>query len=583
MRHSDAVSESWSGAARAARRGAMLPCMTIGLLLPVLAAGVGLFPLEGRVREYVVDNADGTSRVGYTLDLSSPTLPLVEPSPHTAKVAFVLLNFDGVTPQSHTVSGVQGYLAEVRDYYLELSYGSWTVDYEVFGPYSVPKPGTCDLDTITALARDAAAAHGVPIDQFVHVGVTLPDNNASGLDCACGLAWVGRSPAQPSPEVQHGSLYTCVESNAFAHELGHGFGLLHASKAHCSGQAMRRDPYAACDIEEYGNQFNVMGNGLGHMNAFQKGTMGWLDACNIVKVRRDGTFHVRAIPQASDDVQALQIATGDTRDGNALYYYVEYRNPALAGFNAGGDQPREQGAGLHIGVAPDVVVDNGDRRPLLIDVSPSNPGEFQDPRLTPGRSFSDPDGRVTITLVSATEEVAEVQVTLAGGGSGIDVCRDGAIPPDSSTSIGTTLFEDCSYAGWGATLEAGDYTAADLAALGALDNDASSMHVTEGFEAILFDGPDLTGESVTVTGAAPCLVSQGFNDRMSSIRIVDNRPPPDAGVDPGGGDDTGDNAGDDNGTVTSGCGCSGSSGVGTTGGSSLLAFGSALLVRRRRR
>jgi MYXO-CTERM domain-containing protein len=403
----------------------MLPRMIAGLLLPLLVAG------HPHLREYVVDNADGTSRTGYTLDFSSPRVPLVEPTPHNPKVAFVLLNFDGVQPQSRTVASVESILAEVREYYLELSYGSWTVDYDVFGPYSVTKPGNCDLDTITDLARDAAAAQGVPIDTFVHIGVTLPDNDDSGLGCACGLAWVGRSPAQPDPEVQHGSLYTCVESNAFAHELGHGFGLHHASKAHCDGQAMRRDPYGACDVEEYGNQFNVMGNGLGHMNAFQKGTMGWLDKCNIVKVGRDATYHLRAIPLASDEVQALQIATGDTRDGNALYYYVEYRNPALAEFNAGGSQPREKGAGLHVGVAPDVVVDNGDRRPLILDVS-ENVGDFEDPRLTPGRSFTDPDGRVTITLVSVTEEVAEVQVTFPGGGTGVDVCRDGSTPPDDN-------------------------------------------------------------------------------------------------------------------------------------------------------
>lgn len=383
--------------------------------------------MSGWVHEYIVDNADGTSRTGYVIEARAPDVAPVGGPVSNVKVAFVLLDFDGVTPQDNTVAEVRGYADTVRSYYRELSYGTFTVDSDVFGPYHVPRPADCSLETVGALARQQATAHGVAIDAFDHVGITLPANN--GIDCACGVAWLGRSPAQPDARVEHTSLYTCVESNAFAHELGHAFGLHHASHADCGGAAMRRDPYGTCDLDEYGNQFNVMGNGLGHMNAFQKGTMTWLNACNVVRVTSDATFRVRAIASSSGDVQGLQIATGDLRDGNPLYYYVEYRDPALAGFNAGGATPREKGPGLHIDVAPDLAVDDGDRRPLLLDLSAMNVGNYGDPRLTPGRSFVDPDGRVTIELVGAADGVAEVRVTFPNGGSGANVCLDGSTPP----------------------------------------------------------------------------------------------------------------------------------------------------------
>jgi MYXO-CTERM domain-containing protein len=385
--------------------------------------------MSGWVHAYVVDNADGTSHTGYVIEERArpPAIAHQGGPPSTVSTAFVLLDFEGVTPQDNTVAEVQGYLDTVRAYYLELSYGTFTVEGDVFGPYTVPRPGDCSLETIGELARNTARNAGVAIDGYEHVGITLPGDN--GLDCACGVAWLGRSPAQDGAYVEHTSLYTCVESNAFAHELGHAFGLHHASHAHCDGVAMKRDPYGACDIEEYGNQFNVMGNGLGHMNAFQKGTMNWLNGCNVVRVTSDATFRLRAMPMTTGDIQALQIDTGDTRDGNPLYYYVEYRNPALADFNAGGDSPREQGPGLHVDVAPDLPIADGEKRPLLLDLSTSNVGNYDDPRLTPGRSFTDPDQRVTIEFVSATDETAEVRVTFPGGGSGENLCRDGSTPP----------------------------------------------------------------------------------------------------------------------------------------------------------
>jgi MYXO-CTERM domain-containing protein len=220
-------------------------------------------------------------------------------------------------------------------------------------------------------------------------------------------------------------------------------------------------------------------------------------------------------------VQSLQIATGDVKDGNPLYYDVEYRNPSKATFNAQDNgKVRELGPGVHIDVAPGYTASGGDHRVLLLDTSAA--GDFGDPRLTPGRSFSDPDGRVTISVVDAGPDSAHVKVTFPKGGSGSNTCSNGAIPPTGGgTPSGVAaLYQDCPFGGWTVSLMPGDYTAAQLATLGAKDNDASSVWLANGFEATLFDGPDLTGNSVKLTGSSQCLVSQNFNDVMSSIRIV---------------------------------------------------------------
>jgi hypothetical protein len=423
--------------------------------------------LVGRIHAYVEDHADGTSRTGYALhtpagelvelapttsiaahvgdwvvidgDSVQVTAAPVEPAPvahiaagepRTVRVAVVLLDFAGSAAQDFDAADAAARMATVRAYYQEISYGLWNIESEVFGPYVVERPGDCSLDTIGALARQQA-----DLATFDHVAITLPANEDTGLDCACGVAWLGRTPAQPGPEILHTSLYTCTDANAFAHELGHGFGLHHASTADCDGAAFRREIHDACAIAEYGNQFNTMGNGLGHMNAFQKGTMRWLDRCNVLRISRNATLELVAIPIASDGAQALQIATGDSRDGNPLYYYVELRDPSRATFNAGGDPPREQGPGVHIDVAPDVTIADGDRRPLLLDLSPGTPGAFVDPRLTAGRSFTDPDGRVTITVLDLGPDGARVQVTFPDGGTGENTCLDGSALPEPEPEV----------------------------------------------------------------------------------------------------------------------------------------------------
>lgn len=118
----------------------------------------------------------------------------------------------------------------------------------------------------------------------------------------------------------------------------------------------------------------------------------------------------------------------------------------------------------------------------------------------------------------------------AGGSeaSGGSAAGDGDLGSDSGAGgtggveiIGpvVSLFQHCDYGGWGIELQVGDYTTEELEALGALDDDASSVRVEPGFEVILFDEDDFTGSSVTITSDSACTVTLGFNDLASSVRV----------------------------------------------------------------
>ncbi len=92
------------------------------------------------------------------------------------------------------------------------------------------------------------------------------------------------------------------------------------------------------------------------------------------------------------------------------------------------------------------------------------------------------------------------------------------IVPEQVANL-ATIRQHCSFSGWSAGLGLGAYTLADLQARGFVDNDASSIRLSNGYEAVLYDNANFTGDSVVVSASDDCFVDQGFNDRVSSVVI----------------------------------------------------------------
>lgn len=88
-------------------------------------------------------------------------------------------------------------------------------------------------------------------------------------------------------------------------------------------------------------------------------------------------------------------------------------------------------------------------------------------------------------------------------------------------TIGVTLYSECNYAGASAALPAvGSYYPNYLLALGLpSDNTISSLRVTPGYEVVLFDGDNYTGDSLVVTANTDCLVARGWDNRASSLKV----------------------------------------------------------------
>lgn len=95
--------------------------------------------------------------------------------------------------------------------------------------------------------------------------------------------------------------------------------------------------------------------------------------------------------------------------------------------------------------------------------------------------------------------------------------------PANGTAIpGISLYQNCSYGGWKATLSPGNYTLAQMAAKGAINDDASSIKIPAGYTVTLYEHDNFTGASLVLTSDNSCLISNSFNDKVSSLKVVKN-------------------------------------------------------------
>ncbi|MFC6244852.1 RICIN domain-containing protein [Flavobacterium psychroterrae] len=100
----------------------------------------------------------------------------------------------------------------------------------------------------------------------------------------------------------------------------------------------------------------------------------------------------------------------------------------------------------------------------------------------------------------------------------------GTIPPGGNIAASTdviTVYKDCNYTGFSGGLAIGDYNMARLNALGVLNDDVSSLRITQGFQAILYQDDNFTGASTVINADNSCL-NGTWNDKVTSIRIIAN-------------------------------------------------------------
>lgn len=89
-------------------------------------------------------------------------------------------------------------------------------------------------------------------------------------------------------------------------------------------------------------------------------------------------------------------------------------------------------------------------------------------------------------------------------------------------TLNVTAHGNCNYGGWAASFQMGDYNTADIVSRGGLNDGMSSLKVPPGLKVIVYTGSGFTGTSKTFTADDACLIDDGINDQISSLKVMSN-------------------------------------------------------------
>jgi hypothetical protein len=293
------------------------------------------------------------------------------------KVLVILINFSNNATQPWPLTTVESVNAQVRNFYLENSYGLTSLSFTVAGWYTIAATdATCDHYTWSTQAEAAATKAGVSLSAYDRLVFAFPKASA--------CSWIGMGNLGGSRSWINGT-YTLKN---VAHEQGHNFGNHHSKALKCAS--------SSCSTVEYGDDRDVLGKAsvVGHMNAFQKERLGWLNYGTtpaIQTVTSSGDYWIGSYVTQSGHPNALRIWNPSQNH----YYYVESR--AQVGFDAN----VAAGVTLHSGISG---------ISYQVDLDPVT--TTYDSTLDVGQVFTDSKIGLSIETLSTSADGALIRVNV---------------------------------------------------------------------------------------------------------------------------------------------------------------------------
>ncbi len=207
----------------------------------------------------------------------------------------------------------------------------------------------------------------------------------------------------------------------FAHEMGHGLGLVHAASWFCNGASY----VSGCSESEYGNRFDIMGLGFygGHFNAFFKDRLSWFTPAEKINITSSG--HYTLAPLEAQNGVRVAIIQNPNHQMEPLY--VEFRD--RIGFDSG---MSIQSVGLHINEtftpAAGGSGNNAAPRSRLLNGNQVNDPNSTQPALRAGGVFD---------YVHRAIKISGVEIT--GTGASFDVSINGVTPTAPAPTVQITV------------------------------------------------------------------------------------------------------------------------------------------------
>ena len=308
----------------------------------------------------------------------------------------------------------------VAAYYSELSDGQMAITGDVFGYFTLnTNTRVCDYSDWGTAAQQAASAQGIDLAAYTNVVHAFAQRQSCW--------WQGLAVVPGTKNWINGAMNLYVA----AHELGHNFGVHHASSVDCVSGETRVSFSSDCRKDEYGDPFDIIGyTAPRQMSGWHRQQLGFLPGDELQTVTADGTYRLAPVADPSGDApRTLRIRrpAGD-------YWNVEFRQPR-GPFD---DFPVLANAvnGVMIRLAPDASVVTRSR---LIDTTPET-ASFLDAPLEVGASFFDPVGKVSISLESIGPTGASLEVRFGAAVSPpADPPSDDVTPPSPPEIFVATL------------------------------------------------------------------------------------------------------------------------------------------------
>lgn len=251
-----------------------------------------------------------------------------------------------------------------------------------------------------------------------------------------GYSWGGRA----SVGGQRMWIEDSTSDELILHEFGHNFGLRHANYwVFDATNGASTDPVdPSGQSEEYGDDFDVMGDGStteGHFHMGAKQFLGWIENNewdDLTTAADNGTYRIYRFddPASNSGLQAIRINKSDTGDHYWLGYRYDYAS--LPSFKKGAYMVWERASG-----------NTFRNQSWLVDTTPGSINGKDDAPITLGRTYADSASDVYITPVavggSTPDEYIDVVVNF-GPFPGNSTPSGSISGPDSTEARQLVLF-----------------------------------------------------------------------------------------------------------------------------------------------
>lgn len=353
-------------------------------------------------------------------DLSSGGTTAEVGNGHKKVIALLLRTSDSATAEPWPLTAAREQVfTRVNNFYKEASYGKASITGDILGWETTTALSTeCNFTAYRDAGNRMMAAAGLLASNYDIILYYISKTS-------CG--WAGMAT------MGSGSLSSYINGNmpddVVAHELGHNYGLNHASAyVGCTSGLGYNEPQGSCSTIEYGDHTDTMGNAQTvptHFNAIYKEKLGWLTAVELPTITTTQTIAISPYAAPLDGrPKAIKVPRyTDVNTGETTYFYFEFRQPigfdqkiaeSFATYNNS-----IKGLTGHISK----VTGSSNIKSFIFDATPGSISgisptydkhyDLYNSAIEPGQSFSYPYSGVKVTVNSATTTGAEATISFS--------------------------------------------------------------------------------------------------------------------------------------------------------------------------